>query len=264
MSAVEVNKVNPSSGTNLQLGDSGDTITIPAGATFDSSAATNTLPANVVTTDGTQTLTNKSIVATQLTGTITPSDNTVSIAKLTATGTKDATTFLRGDNSFAEAGGGKILQVISDTKTDNFSTTSATPIDVTGLAVAITPSATSSKILVMLTLGSFQSSSEGARAMLILARNLSGTDTSLILGDASTGFETTLTVCTRSTSGTHQQFPASFTFLDSPNTTSECIYKPQVGRGPDAQGNVVVNSSNAQDSNSGNTASTITVMEISA
>ena len=30
----------------------------------------------------------------------TPSDNTVSLAKLTATGTKDATTFLRGDNTF--------------------------------------------------------------------------------------------------------------------------------------------------------------------
>jgi hypothetical protein len=36
----------------------------------------------------------------------TVSDNTVSLAKLTATGTKDATTFLRGDNTFAEAGGG--------------------------------------------------------------------------------------------------------------------------------------------------------------
>ena len=35
----------------------------------------------------------------------TPSDNTVSLAKLTATGTKDATTFLRGDNTFATAGG---------------------------------------------------------------------------------------------------------------------------------------------------------------
>ena len=34
----------------------------------------------------------------------TPSDNTVSLAKLTATGTKDATTFLRGDNTFATAG----------------------------------------------------------------------------------------------------------------------------------------------------------------
>jgi len=35
-----------------------------------------------------------------------PSDNTVSLAKLTATGTKDSTTFLRGDNTFASAGGG--------------------------------------------------------------------------------------------------------------------------------------------------------------
>ena len=49
------------------------------------------------------------------TGTITPSDGTVTtdkivdanvtLAKLSATGTKDATTFLRGDNTFATAGG---------------------------------------------------------------------------------------------------------------------------------------------------------------
>jgi len=101
MSEVKVNKISPRSGTDVQLGDSGDTITVPTGATLDASNATTTLPSNIVTTDGTQTLTNKSIAATQLTGTITPSDNTVSLAKLTATGTKDATTFLRGDNSFA-------------------------------------------------------------------------------------------------------------------------------------------------------------------
>ena len=40
------------------------------------------------------------VAATKITGTITPSDSTVSLAKLTATGTKDATTFLRGDNTF--------------------------------------------------------------------------------------------------------------------------------------------------------------------
>ena len=33
-------------------------------------------------------------------------DGTVQLADLSATGTKDATTFLRGDNTFAEAGGG--------------------------------------------------------------------------------------------------------------------------------------------------------------
>src|SRR6056300_1692406 len=116
MSKLEVDKIDPQSGTDLELGSSGDTITVPTGVTLDASNATTTLPANVVTTDGTQTLTNKSIAATQLTGTITPSDGTVTnakivdstieLAKLSATGTKDATTFLRGDNTFAEAGGG--------------------------------------------------------------------------------------------------------------------------------------------------------------
>jgi len=36
----------------------------------------------------------------------TPSDNTVSLAKLTATGTKNSTTFLRGDNTFSVPAGG--------------------------------------------------------------------------------------------------------------------------------------------------------------
>jgi len=110
MSEVKVNKISPRSGTDVQLGDSGDTITVPTGATLDASNATTTLPSNIVTTTGSQTLTNKSIDASQLTGTITPSDNTVSLAKLTATGTKDATTFLRGDNSFQEVPAGGITE----------------------------------------------------------------------------------------------------------------------------------------------------------
>ena len=51
-------------------------------------------------------------------------DASVSLAKLTATGTKDATTFLRGDNTFAEAGGGKVLQVVQGTHSTQASTTS--------------------------------------------------------------------------------------------------------------------------------------------
>ena len=95
MSKIEVDKIDPQSGTDLELGTSGDTITIPAGVTFDSSAATNSLPANVVTTDGSQTLTNKNIVASQLTGTVATSN--------LGTGTADATTFLRGDQTYASA-----------------------------------------------------------------------------------------------------------------------------------------------------------------
>ena len=44
------------------------------------------------------------------------------------------------------AGGGKILQVVSTTKTDHFSTTSSSLTEVTGLNVTITPSASTSKI----------------------------------------------------------------------------------------------------------------------
>ena len=214
MSAVEVNKVNPSSGTDLQLGDSGDTITIPAGATFDSSAATNTLPANVVTTDGTQTLTNKSIVATQLTGTITPSDNTVSIAKLTATGTKDATTFLRGDNTFAEAGGGKVLQVVQTTLTTLLSTTSASFVEASGFNVAITPSSTSSKILVMVTTNTQNSAGNAGKTNVTLARGAS------VLQANGFAFHS-------QQSGATYWFSSSsaFNYLDSPNTTSATTYK---------------------------------------
>jgi hypothetical protein len=115
MSKLEVDKIDPQSGTDLELGTSGDTITIPAGVTFDSSAATNTLPATVVTTTGTQTLTNKTIDGSQLTGTITPSDSTVTLAKLTATGTQDATTFLRGDNTFAAVTSPAIVKLQTQT-----------------------------------------------------------------------------------------------------------------------------------------------------
>ena len=38
-------------------------------------------------------------------------DGTIQLADLSATGTKDATTFLRGDNTFAEAGGGDIVKL---------------------------------------------------------------------------------------------------------------------------------------------------------
>ena len=49
------------------------------------------------------------LITTPSDGTVTTAklaNSSVSLAKLTATGTKDATTFLRGDNTFAEAGGG--------------------------------------------------------------------------------------------------------------------------------------------------------------
>jgi hypothetical protein len=44
MSQVEVDKIIPQSGTTLTVGESGDTITVPSGATLDTSNSTVTLP----------------------------------------------------------------------------------------------------------------------------------------------------------------------------------------------------------------------------
>jgi hypothetical protein len=56
MSKIEVDAIEPQSGTSLTVGASGDTITIPAGATLDASNATVTIPAVNLTTGVTGTL----------------------------------------------------------------------------------------------------------------------------------------------------------------------------------------------------------------
>ena len=57
------------------------------------------------------------------------------------------------DNIVVNSGVGKISQVVQTVKTDNFSTTSTTFVDVTGFSV-ITPSNTSSKALIMINMNS--------------------------------------------------------------------------------------------------------------
>ena len=61
MSKIKVNSIEAATGS---------TITIPSGQTLDISSTTLTLPSTVVTTTGTQTLTNKTIGVSQLSGTI--------------------------------------------------------------------------------------------------------------------------------------------------------------------------------------------------
>jgi hypothetical protein len=40
MSKIEVNAIEPQSGTTLTVGASGDTVTVPSGVTFDASNST--------------------------------------------------------------------------------------------------------------------------------------------------------------------------------------------------------------------------------
>jgi hypothetical protein len=151
----------------------------------------------------------------------------------------------------------RVLQVVSATKTDSFTTTSTSFVDVTGLSVSITPSSTTSKILVLVDM--VGSASPGVVAMFgVLVRD----STQIALGDAA-GSRTR-------TSGFLQAANAdsvsmmSLNFLDSPATVSALTYKMQIAA--NAASTVAVNRS-VTDANAaayGRTASTITVMEISA
>ena len=159
-------------------------------------------------------------------------------------------------------GAGGVIQVVGTMNTTQVSTTTTTlgsPTD-SGMSVVITPKFATSKILVQVSLGSLTNSSALRRAFMNIVRG----STNVIVGDAATGEEVTAAVCPRSADSNHSQIPVSFTVLDSPATTSATTYKVQISRGPDATGTVHLNSSPDGDANNGNTASTITVMEVSA
>ena len=77
-------------------------------------------------------------------------DDAVGVAELSATGTASSSTFLRGDNSWAAAGGGKLLQAVSTVVTANPSTTTGTWVDISGFAVTTgTLASSSSKLLIL-------------------------------------------------------------------------------------------------------------------
>ena len=155
-------------------------------------------------------------------------DDAIAIADLSATGTASATTFLRGDNAWAEAGGGKLLQVVSSIKTDTFTKGTSTDwLDIDGTDQAgsgsvwcckITPSAATSKILVLATLA-FSTTYYGSgrlvrdsTAIAIGAAASNRTQGTWGSGYASTGMSPVFSV----------------PFLDSPASTSELTYKAQI------------------------------------
>ena len=154
---------------------------------------------------------------------------------------------------------GGIIQVKSVVKTDLFNTASSSFTDITGLSVSITPTRADSKILFQFHLGSFQNQNNTSRAFVRMMRD----STAICVGDAATGHECTAAVCSRANDDNHTQFPVSMQFLDSPSTTSAVTYKLQASCGNDG-GTIYLNSPGTVDAQSGNTASTITVMEISA
>tara|TARA_X000001388_G_C2224467_1_gene120616 strand:- start:794 stop:1960 length:1167 start_codon:yes stop_codon:yes gene_type:complete len=143
----------------------------------------------------------------------------------------------------AAGGGGKVGQVVQTVKTDVFSTTSTSFVDVTGLSVAITPSATTSKILVLLDYKGSLGVAGSVTATLQLLRGSSVVYQVGKVGTATNNFET---YC-----GT--------VFLDSPSSTSEQTYKIQL------KGDGATVTCNRVQGDTGDRAdSSITVMEITA
>ena len=169
------------------------------------------------------------------------------------------TTNASGQLAFSSVAGGKILQVVSTTKTDQFSaTTEDAWTDITGLSVAITPSATSSKILfrAMVNVGSDQS--VAVPAMRVLRGS-----TAIGIGDAAGGRGRATAVFGAADDWLAQGVPIDV--MDSPSSTSELTYKVQYYKSQSST--LYVNSSYRDADSSGidfRYSSIVYVMEIGA
>jgi len=149
---------------------------------------------------------------------------------------------------------GSILQVVSTTKTDTFSsaTTAGTYVDITGLSVSITPSSATSKIFVVFAIGA-TGTNTSQDIMFRLVRN----STNIAIADSGPTYTTTVAV--RSLNAELTSTPTMF-YLDSPATTSATTYK--ITGSTSGGGTLVVNK--RQSDTSFGAVSTITVMEVAA
>ena len=153
---------------------------------------------------------------------------------------------------------GSSLQVLQVTKLDKFSMTSSTYADVTGFAASITPSSSSSKIFVMVSIGA--NCTPGSVAEFRLLRG----STEILLADAE-GVRSRTTTTFYAGSGANAAAGIGINFLDSPNTTSAITYKIQIRSNSDG---TIVGVNRTQDDANGASSSrqtsTITLMEVAS
>ena len=152
-----------------------------------------------------------------------------------------------------------VVQVKQAVKTDKFSTTSATAVDVTGLSVDITPQSANNKVLVSCSLN--WGGSNNVYGGVLLKRG----STTLSPSTAATGNQiaTTFGLGGDNENFTFKTHMATYQFLDTPNTTSSTTYKVQVLSSYNSE-TFTINAPNndADDVYIVKGTSTITVMEI--
>jgi len=151
-----------------------------------------------------------------------------------------------------------VLQVVQDTFTSTFLTTSQTSVD-TGLAVTITPRSTSSKILIMAKVD-VAWDAIAAKCFFDLTRG----DTPIFIGDTS-GNKQQATSAFYLATGSYTGLATSVVYEDSPATTSATTYKIRMRRA-DPQGTVGLNRGIdgwTDSSTFATSASSIIAMEIS-
>jgi len=199
------------------------------GSSFTISGATITFASNLATGDVIDFI----ILLGNVLDIGTPSDGTVTTAKLA----DDAVTAAK----LASGAGGKVLQVVTATDSTERSTTSSSLVTASNtLSVDITPAATSSKVLVITTFNSGNSSGSDTRYTI----KRDSTD----IGDTSEGI-----VATTHADANLMYATAAMSVLDSPSSTSALTYQVYLKA---AGGTGYINK--------GGTLGTITVMEIGA
>ena len=159
----------------------------------------------------------------------------------------------------AGTGFGKILQVVQTSKTDTASLTDTySYTDISGMSVSITPSATSSKILILSTLN-IASGAAAYGANVRLVRD----STAILIGDAaSSRVQATFSTIV---ADSNFAFPQTINFLDSPSTTSATTYKIQWNITYDNGTPIIYLNRSVDDSDSASrsrTASSIIAMEV--
>ena len=172
-----------------------------------------------------------------------------------------ATSFFGSGAGLSGVSAGKILQVVSVTKTDVFSTsTTGSYVDITGLTVNITPTKANSNILVMAVIGCFVSGDASSIALT------TADGTAIIQGDVVSGKDSVSTGAYAGGNSTGEAWygnnPAPIFKLHDPSYSlgNTLTYKCRV------KGNTGTTYVNRNQSDSSQyakrTASTITLMEV--